>query len=244
MSVQVATRIDDQDFTFSFWRGTIRAVFSAPKQGIRAVEIHVQADDRTRRSVIVKPLIVTSTDDTVSLVYARHAGARNGVLVGLVNHTTGRWCSMPQGIVPIRLRPPLLVSLMGDVRRVTIPGAATLLTSVAAMGLHLAGTSLALLTWSLIAGVILALLWAFNELANWQAEVAERRIVAHTDEFLADLAMIEVEDSPPALTHDSGPTRVLMGELWTPDLEADWAIEKAHDDLGPEYPPYGALRHP
>jgi hypothetical protein len=98
--VQIATRIDDQDFMFSVWRGTIRAVFSAPKQGARAVELHVRADDGTRRSVIVKPLIFTRTDDTVSLVYARHAGARSGVLVGLVNHTTGRWCSMPQGIVP------------------------------------------------------------------------------------------------------------------------------------------------
>jgi hypothetical protein len=229
---------------FSVWRGTIRAVFSAPKQGARAVELHVRADDGTRRSVIVKPLIFTRTDDTVSLVYARHAGARSGVLVGLVNHTTGRWCSMPQGIVPIRLRPALLPSVMGHARRLTIPGTAALLTAVAAVGLHIADKSLEILTWLLIAGVILALLWAFNELANWQAEVAEKLIVSHTDEFLADLAAIEVEvDSLPALADGPGPTRILTGELWTPDLEADWTVEKSHDDQKPDDRPHGALRH-
>lgn len=242
--MQVATRIDDQDFMLSIWRGTIRAVFSAPNQGTRAVEVHVQADDGMRRSVIVKPLIFTRTDDMVSLVYARHAGARNGVLVGLVNHTTNRWCSMPQGIVPIRLRPSLLVSVMRGVRRITIPGAATLLTLLAAAGLHFAGKSLELLTWFLIAGVIMSLLWAFNELANWQAEVAERLVVAHTDEFLADLAAIDVAESPPALTDGSGPTKILKGELWTPDLEADWTVEKGRDDQDPEDRPYGVLRQP
>ncbi len=242
--MQVATRIDDQDFMFSVWRGTIRAVFSAPKQGSRAVEIHVQSDDGNRRSVIVKPLIFTRTDDTVSLVYARPAGTRSGVLVGLVNHTTGRWCSMPQGIVPIRLRPSLLVGLMRDVRRITIPGAAILLTVLAAGGLHLAEKSLELLTWSLVAGVIMALLWAFNELANWQAEVAERLVVSHTDEFLADLAMIEVEETPPALADGTGPTRIPKGELWTPDPEAEGEMEKNRDDQRSEDRPYGALRLP
>ncbi|MCB8820516.1 hypothetical protein [Microvirga rosea] len=234
--MQVATRIDHEDFVFSIWRGTIHDVHAARQShNTGSVEIGVQDDEGARRSIIVKPLIFTKPGDKLSLVFARRAGIRSGVLVGLVNHSTGHWCSMPQGVFAIRTSPTILMCIMREAQRLTIPGTGVLLTAFAAAWLQFTGRTFPVLTWLLILGMILALLWAFNELANWQAEAAEKRVLFHTDEFLADLARMDLDTSHPALTNSHGPTRVLMGELWTPDLEADW-VETKSDDGVPTVP--------
>jgi hypothetical protein len=92
--VQVSTQIADQEFTFFTWRGTVRTVLSFGRaNGTR--EILIQARDGTRHTIKVQPTIRIEPDHDVSLVYARRSGLKNGVLVGLLDHTTDRHCSMP-----------------------------------------------------------------------------------------------------------------------------------------------------
>jgi hypothetical protein len=89
----------------------------------------------------------------------RRSGLKNGILVGLLDHTTDRHCAMPQGFVPIRLKPSLFVDIMKDIERYSFPGTAFLLTLFAAAGLFCAGVTYPLLTWLMIGGVLTVLLW-------------------------------------------------------------------------------------
>jgi hypothetical protein len=214
--VQVSTQIADQEFTFFTWRGTVRSVMSFGRTN-RTREILIQARDGTRRSITVQPTIRIEPDHDVSLVYARRSGLKSGVLVGLLDHTTDRYSAMPQGTVPIRLKPSLFVDIMKDIERYSFPGTALLLTLFAAAGLFCAGVTYPLLTWLMIGGVLTVLLWAFNELAQWQAETADNLLIEATDEILDQMATAErIANSPEP--YDS------YGATWVLDGNKAWSV--------------------
>src|SRR5690606_7675489 len=116
--------INNQDFAYWSWRGFVRAKFSSSAQieGQQAQEISIRSEDRTHRTIVIGRKIAVETDDDVSLLYACPVGARKGALVGIVNHTTGRWVAMPQGINPLRLRPPWPFSWVRQVERFSLFG--------------------------------------------------------------------------------------------------------------------------
>jgi hypothetical protein len=216
--VQVSTQIAEQEFTFFTWRGKVRTVLPFGRSN-RTREILIQARNGTRRSIKVQPSIRIEPDHDVSLVYARRSGIKNGVLVGLLDHTTDRYSSMPQGYVPIRLKPSLFVDIMKDIERYSFPGTAFLMTVFAAACLFCAGVTYPLLTWFLIGGVLTVLLWAFNELANWQSETADNLLISSTEEVLHQMATAERIANSPEPYDSYGATWVLEGNrAWTPAL--------------------------
>jgi hypothetical protein len=216
--VQVSTQIADQEFTFFTWRGKVRTVLSFGRSN-RTREILIQARNGTRRSIKVQPSIRIEPEHDVSLVYARRSGIKNGVLVGLLDHTTDRYSSMPQGYVPIRLKPSLFVDIMKDIERYSFPGTAFLLTVFAAACLFCAGVTYPILTWFLIGGVLTVLLWAFNELANWQSETADNLLIASTEEVLHQMAIADRIANSPEPYDSYGATWTLDGNrAWTPAL--------------------------
>jgi hypothetical protein len=208
--VQVSTQIADQEFTFFTWRGTVRTVLTFGRTN-RTREILIQSRNGTRRSIKVQPTIRIEPDHDVSLVYARRSGLKSGVLVGLLDHTTDRHCAMPQGYVPIRLKPSLFVDIMKDIERYSFPGTAFLLTLFAAACLFCAGVTYPLLTWFMIGGVLTVLLWAFNELANWHSETADNLLIEATDEILDQMATAERIANSPEPYDSYGATWVLDG---------------------------------
>jgi hypothetical protein len=213
--VQVSTQIADQEFTFFTWRGTVRTVLTFGRMN-RTREILIQAIDGTRRSITVQPTIRIAPDHDVSLVYARRSGLKNGVLVGMLDHTTDRHCSMPQGYVPIRLKPSLFVDIMTAIERYSFPGTAFLLTVFAAACLFCAGVTYPLLTWIMIGGVVTVLLWAFNELAQWQAETTDNLLIEATDEILDQMATAERIANSPEPYGSYGATWVLdSNKAWS-----------------------------
>jgi hypothetical protein len=219
--VQVSTHIADQEFTFFTWRGTVRAVqrFGTVGRGTGSREILIQSRNGTRRSIRVHPTILIEPDHDVSLVYARRVGLKSGVLVGMLDHTSDRYYSMPQGYVPIRLKPSLFVDIMKDIERYSFPGTAFLLTVFAAACLFCAGVTYPLLTWFMIGSVLTILLWAFNKLANWQSEAADKLLIAATDEILDQIATAERITNSPEPYDSYGATWVLDGKReWTPAL--------------------------
>lgn len=226
--MQIATLIADQDFTFFTWRGKVRTVRSLGR-GSRTREILIQARDGKKRSITVQTMIRIEAGHDVSLVYARRSDGKRGALVGMLNHTSDRHCSMPQGHVPIQLRPSLFVDLMKEIERYSLPGAAFLLTVFAAACLFCAGITYSVLTWGMIGGVLTALLWAFNELAHWHSEVADDRLIASTDEILDHFAAVERIANGPEPYDSYGATWVLEGQRdWTPALEptpSQWGVQ-------------------
>ncbi|MPR08939.1 hypothetical protein [Microvirga tunisiensis] len=218
--MQVSTQIADREFTFFTWRGKVRTVLTFGR-GSRTREILIQSRDGTRRTIRVQPSIRIEPDHEVSLVYARRSGLKNGVLVGLLDHTSDRHCSMPQGYVPIRLKPSLFVDIMKDIERYSFPGTAFLLTVFAAACMLFAGVTYPLLTWLMIGSVLTVLLWSFNELAKWQSETADNLLVSSTEEFLEQLATAERIANSPEPYDSYGATWVLEGKkTWTaPALE-------------------------
>jgi hypothetical protein len=213
--VQVSTQIADQEFTFFTWRGKVRTVLTFGRMN-RTREILIQARNGTRRSITVQPTIRIAPDHDVSLVYARRSGLKSGVLVGMLDHTTDRHCAMPQGYVPIRLKPSLFVDIMKDIERYSFPGTALLLTLFAAAGLFCADVTYPILTWLMMGGVVTVLLWAFNELANWHSETADNLLIEATDEILHQFATVErIADSPEP--YDS------YGATWVLDGNRAWS---------------------
>jgi hypothetical protein len=213
--VQVSTQIADQEFTFFTWRGTVRTVMSFGRTN-RTREILIQSRNGTRRSVKVQPTIRIEPDHDVSLVYARRSGLKNGVLVGLLDHTTDRYSAMPQGYVPIRLKPSLFVDIMKDIERYSFPGTAFLLSVFAAACLFCAGVTYPILTWLMIGGVLTVLLWAFHELANWQSETADNLLISSTEEILDQIATAERIANSPEPYDSYGATWVLEGrKTWS-----------------------------
>lgn len=213
--MQVSTQIADQEFTFFTWRGTVRTVLTFGRTN-RTREILIQSRNGTRRSIKVQPTIRIEPDHDVSLVYARRSGLKNGVLVGLLDHTTDRYSAMPQGYVPIRLRPSLFVDIMRDIERYSFPGSAFLLTVFAAACLFCAGVTYPLLTWFMIGGVLTVLLWAFHELASWQSEAADNLLIASTEEILDQIAIAERIANSPEPYDSYGATWVLEGrKAWS-----------------------------
>jgi hypothetical protein len=208
--VQVSTQVANQEFTFFTWRGTVRTVLTFGR-GTRTREILIQSRNGTRRTIRVQPSIHIEPDHDVSLVYARRSGLKSGVLVGLLDHTTDRHCAMPQGTVPIRLKPSLFVDIMKDIARYSFPGTAFLLTLFAAACLFCAGVTYPLLTWLMIGGVLTVLLWAFNELANWHSETADNLLIEATDEILHQFATVERIANSPEPYDSYGATWVLDG---------------------------------
>lgn len=148
----------------------------------------------------------------MSLVYARRSGLKNGVLVGLLDHTTDRYSSMPQGYVPIRLKPSLFVDIMKDIERYSFSGTAFLLTVFAAACLFCAGVTYPLLTWIMIGSVLTVLLWAFNELAQSQSEAADNLLVSSTEEILDQMATAKRIANSPEPYDSYGATWVLEGK--------------------------------
>jgi hypothetical protein len=216
--VQVSTQIAEQEFTFFTWRGKVRTVLTFGRSN-RTREILIQARNGTQRSIKVQPSIRIEPDHDVSLVYARRSGLKNGVLVGLLDHTTDRYSSMPQGYVPIRLKPSLFVDIMKDIERYSFPGTAFLMTVFAAACLFFAGATYPLLTWLMIGGVLTVLLWSFNELAKWQSETADNLLIASTEEILDQMAAAERIANSPEPYDSYGATWVLEGKrAWTPSL--------------------------
>jgi hypothetical protein len=209
--VQVSTQIADQEFTFFTWRGTVRTVLTFGRS-TRTREILIQSRNGTRRTIRVQPSIRIEPDHDVSLVYARRSGLTSGVLVGLLDHTTDRFSAMPQGYVPIRVKPSLFVDIMKDIERYSFPGTAFLLTVFAATCLFCAGVTYPFLTWLLIGGVLTVLLWAFNELANWQSEAADNLLIEATDEILHQIATAERIAHSPEPYDSYGATWVLEGK--------------------------------
>lgn len=214
--MQVSTHIADQAFTFFAWRGKVRTVQTFGRTN-RTREILIQSRNGTRRTIKVKPTIRIEPDHEVALVYARRSGLPSGVLVGLVDHTTDRYSSMPQGIVPIRLKPSLFVDIMKDIERYSFPGTAFLLTVFAAACLFCAGVTYPFLTWLMIGGVLTVLLWAFNELARWQSEEADKLLIEATEEVLEQIATAErIANSPEP--YDS------YGATWVLDGRTTWSV--------------------
>jgi hypothetical protein len=209
--VQVSTEIADQEFTFFTWRGTVRTVLTFGR-GNRTREILIQSRNGTQRSIKVQPTIRIEPDHDVSLVYARCSGLKNGVLVGMLDHTSDRYSAMPQGTVPIRLKPSLFVDIMKDIERYSFTGTAFLLTVFAAACLFCAGIIYPLLTWFMIGGVLTVLLWAFNELANWQSETADNLLISSTEEVLHQMATAERIANSPEPYDSYGATWVLEGK--------------------------------
>jgi hypothetical protein len=209
--VQVSTQIADQEFTFFTWRGKVRTVLTFGRTN-RTREILIQSRNGTRRSIKVQPSIRIEPDHDVSLVYARSSGLKSGVLVGLLDHTTDRYSAMPQGYVPIRVKPSLFVDIMKDIERYSFPGTAFLMTVFAAACLFCAGVTYPLLTWFLIGGVLTVLLWAFNELANWQSETADSLLIEATEEILEQMATAERIANSPEPYDSYGATWVLEGK--------------------------------
>jgi hypothetical protein len=209
--VQVSTQIADQEFTFFTWRGTVRTVLTFGR-GSRTREILIQSRDGTRRSIKVQPTICIEPDHEVSLVYARRSGIKNGVLIGMLDHTSDRYCAMPQGCVPIRLKPSLFVDIMKDIERYSFPGTAFLLTIFAAACLFCAGVTYPFLTWLMIGGVLTVLLWAFHELASWQSEAADNLLISSTKEILDQIATAERIANSPEPYDSYGATWVLEGD--------------------------------
>ncbi|MCB8823159.1 hypothetical protein [Microvirga rosea] len=240
--MQVSTRINDQDFTFSIWKGTIQLVLAARRpKTVGAADLLLQSADGERRSILIKPKIEMTKGDKISLVYAQPAGQGNGVLGGLINHETQDFCSMPQGVIPIRLTPTVLMSVMTEARRLTLPATGLVLVALAAACLNLFGNGLPMLTWMLILGIVLALLWAFNELAQWQQELMEGRVRQHTDTFLENLALMNARTNNHTAGDHHGATWILMGDLWTPAFDADWGGPQERErpnDLGRLYQGY------
>jgi hypothetical protein len=216
--VQVSTQIADQEFTFFTWRGTVRTVLSFGRSN-RTREILIQSRNGTRRTIRLQPSIRIEPDHDVSLVYARRSGLKSGVLVGLLDHTTDRFSAMPQGYVPIRVKPSLFVDIMKDIERYSFPGTAFLLTVFAAACLFCAGVTYPFLTWLMIGGVLTVLLWSFNELAKWQSETADNLLIASTEEILDQIATAERIANSPEPYDSYGATWVLEGKkAWTPAL--------------------------
>lgn len=239
--MQVSTQIADQEFTFFTWRGTVRTVLTLGLRN-RTREILMQARDGARRTVRVQPSIIIEPDHDVSLLYAQRSGDKSGVLVGMLDHTTDRYSSMPQGFVPIRLKPSLFVDIMNDIERYSLPGTALILSVFAAACLFCAGVTYPLLTWFMIGGVLTVLLWAFNELATWQTEVAENMVISRTDEILDQFATVErIANSPEP--YDSYGTRwVLEGKTaWTPVLALEPSQRTAQTETYEPRSGYGAF---
>jgi hypothetical protein len=212
------TQIADQEFTFVTWRGKVRAVLTFGRSN-RTREILIQSRNGTRRSIKVQPSLRIEPDHEVSLVYARRSGLKSSVLVGMLDHTSDRHCSMPQGYVPIRLKPSLFVDITKDIERYSFPRTAFLLTVFGAACLFFAGATYPILTWLMIGGVLTVLLWSFNELAKWQSETADNLLIASTEEILDQMAIAERIANSPEPYDSYGATWVLEGKnAWTQAL--------------------------
>ncbi|EIM31180.1 hypothetical protein MicloDRAFT_00001700 [Microvirga lotononidis] len=210
-TVHVSTQIADQDFTFFAWRGTVRKVVSFGRTN-RTREILIQSRNGLRRTITVQPTIRIEPDHEVSLVYARRAGIPSGVLVGMIDHSSDRYCAMPQGHVPFQLRPSLFADIMKGIERYSFPGSAFLLSVSAAACLFCAGVTYPFLTWLMIGSVLTVPLWAFNELATWHTEAADTLLVATTEDILEQMATAERIANSPEPYDSYGATWVLDGE--------------------------------
>jgi len=216
--MDVVRTIDNQDFAFWSWRGLVQAKFSSSAQieGKPAQEIRIHAEDKTHRTVILGRRIAVEKDDDVSLLYACPRGSARGALVGIVNHTSGRWLAMPQGHTPLRLRSSWIMEWVRRVERFSLFGAVTLLSSVAALWLHFFGDiRFSLLTWILIGVVAVAILWSLTVLADWREESGIRKILSETEVVLYDLAYRESLSKDEAADGEavSGGSHFLKGNL-------------------------------
>ncbi|WP_246777013.1 hypothetical protein [Microvirga sp. VF16] len=230
--MQIATLIADQEFTFFTWRGSVRAVRSFGRTS-RTCEILIQARNGTRRSITVQPRIRIEAGHEVSLVYLRRSGFNNGALVGVLDHTSDQHCAIPQGYVPIRLRPSPFVDLMKGIERYSLPGTALLLTMFAAVCLFCVGVTYSVLTWLMIGSVATTLLWAFNVLADWHSEAADHALIASTEEMLDHLAAVERIANGPEPYDSYGATWVLAGRK-----DSTQAPERSPGRWGVQTEPY------
>lgn len=193
-----------------FWRA--RASVVARTESSKVVgdqgfgqDVVLQLEDRTCRTYTIAKGINVSAGDELSLVSMSEVGSRNWHLVGIVNHSSGRYMAMPQGVLPIKPVPSGFARFINGILSLYgVPGAILVVLGTLWLGLQTMTTvRLSILEWlgSFLIGM--AMLACLKELVTWSEEIAEKRFVRATEKILKSALGEDKEASKGSRTKDA-----------------------------------------
>src|SRR5690242_16417891 len=114
--MEITKTINAQEIEFWSWRGSVTAVWDrAPKEaasepadpgGVAPVEIRVEGDDGSKRTVRLGVAAPFAPGDDVSFLYGRSMSDDRGPLLGIANHTSGLTSVTMRRAGPVDYRHP------------------------------------------------------------------------------------------------------------------------------------------